>query len=181
MIKKLQSELDKAIEHLRSKMRSIQAGRASPSIVDGIQIDNYGSMVPLRSVANISCPDNKTLKIEPWDKNIIGVINKAIQESDLGINPQNMGSHLFLPIPPMTEERRKKLVKIIKEEEELAKITIRNIRHDALKKIKNQKDDNEISEDEQKKLEKNIQENIDKSNKTITEIAKNKESDIMKV
>ncbi len=181
MITELQSQLDKTIDHLKTKLATLQAGKATPTMVDEIQVENYGSMMPLKSVANISCPDNKTIKIEPWDKSSIGAIAKAIQESDLGINPQNMGDHLFLPIPPMTEERRKKLVKIVKEEEETAKISVRNIRHDFLKKVKAQKDDNEISEDEQKKLEKDIQEKIDETNKKIAEMAKNKETDIMKV
>lgn len=181
MITELQTHLNKSIEHLRSKMSSLQAGKASPAMVDQIQIENYGSMMPLKSVANISCPDIKTIKIEPWDKNSLRAVEKAINESDLGINPQNMGDHLFLPIPPMTEDRRKKLVKVVKEEEESAKISIRNIRHDFLKQIKNKKDENEISEDEQKKLEKNIQEKIDVATKSITEMAKQKEADIMKV
>ena len=181
MITELQSQLDKSMDHLKSKMSSLQAGKASASMVDEIQVENYGSMMPLKSVANVSCPDIKTIKIEPWDKNSLGTVQKAIIESDLGINPQNMGTHLFLPIPPMTEDRRKKLVKIVKEEEESAKISIRNIRHDFLKQVKTQKDGNEISEDEQKKLEKDIQEKIDKANKEIDELAKNKENDIMTI
>lgn len=181
MIIELQINLDKAIDHLKSKMSSLQAGKASPAMVDAIQVDNYGSMMPLKSIANVSCPDNKTVKIEPWDKSAIGAIEKAIQESDLGINPQNMGTHIFLPVPLMTEDRRKKLVKIVKEEEESAKISIRNIRHDALKKVKTQKDDSEISEDEQKKLEKDIQGKVDAANNKITEMVRTKETDIMKV
>ncbi len=181
MITELQSQLEKTIEHFQTKLATLQAGKATPAMVDEIQIENYGSMMPLKSVANISCPDNKTIKIEPWDKNSIGIIAKAIQESDLGINPQNMGDHLYLPIPPMTEERRKKLVKIIKEEEELAKISVRNIRHDFLKTIKKRKDNDEISEDEQKRLEKEVQEKVDEKNKKIAEMSKNKEADIMKV
>ena len=181
MITELQSHLDKSIDHLKAKLSSLQAGKASVTMVDEIQVENYGSMMPLKSVANVSCPDIKTIKIEPWDKNSLGGIQKAIIESDLGINPQNMGDHLFLPIPPMTEDRRKKLVKIIKEEEEIAKISIRNVRHDFFKKTKTQKDNNEISEDEQKKLEKNIQEKIDEANKIIDELSKNKEKDILTI
>ena len=181
MITELQSHLDKSIDHLKSKMASLQAGKASVNMVEDIQVENYGSLMPLKSVANISCPDIKTIKIEPWDKNSMGDIQKAIMESDLGINPQNMGSHIFLPVPPMTEDRRKSLVKIVKEEEEAAKISIRNVRHDFLKKVKLQKDENEISEDEQKKLEKDIQEKIDSANKNIEELSKNKERDIMTI
>jgi len=181
MLEELQPNLNKTIEHLRSKLSALQAGKASPAMVEEIQVENYGSLMPLKSVANISCPDNKTIKIEPWDKSSIGSVEKAIRESDLGINPQNMGDHLFLPIPPMTEERRKKLVKVVKEEEEAARISVRNIRHDFLKKVKSQKDENEISEDEQKKLEKDIQEKVDEANKKIVEMAKSKEKDIMTV
>jgi ribosome recycling factor len=181
MITELQSHLDKSINHLKSKMSALQAGKASVNMVDEIQVENYGSMMPLKSVANVSCPDIKTIKIEPWDKNSISNIQKAILESDLGINPQNMGTHIFLPVPPMTEDLRKKLVKIVKEEEESAKISIRNVRHDFLKQVKTQKDENKISEDEQKNLEKNIQEKIDAANKIIEDVAKNKEKDIMTI
>ena len=181
MISELQTSVDKSIEHLKNKLSSLRAGKASASMVDEIQVENYGSMMPLKSVANVSCPDTKTVKIEPWDKNSMGAIQKAILESDLGINPQNMGNHLYLPIPPMTEDRRKKLAKLVKDEEESAKISLRNIRHDFLKKVKNQKEESEISEDEQKKLEKDIQEKIDHANKLIIEMTKNKEAEIMKV
>lgn len=181
MIAELSTALDKAIKHLKEQFTSLQAGRANTSMVEEIQVESYGSMMDLKSVANISCPDAKTIRIEPWDKSLVGKIEKAIQVADIGIMPQNMGEHLLLPIPPMTEERRKKLVKLVHEEAEQARISVRNLRHDFLKKVKYQKDENEISEDEQKKREKQIQEKVDEANKQIEEISSGKEKDIMTV
>ena len=181
MITEISTALDKAITHLKDQFATLQAGRANTTMVDEIQVESYGSMMGLKSVANISCPDAKTIRIEPWDKSMVGPIEKAIQVADIGIMPQNMGEHLLLSIPPMTEDRRKKLVKLVHEEAEHARISVRNARHDFLKKVKHQKDENEISEDEQKKIEKQIQEKVEAANKQIEEISQHKEKDIMTV
>jgi len=181
MSQDLQTQLDKAIEHLQKEFSTLQIGRASSALVEEIEVESYGSMMQLKAVANISCPDAKTIKVEPWDKTVLPDIEKAIQEANIGINPQNMGEHLFLPIPPMTEERRKQLVKFVHELAEKAKISIRNARHDELKMIKLQKDENEISEDEQKDLESTVQELVDAANLKVDEAAKHKEKDILTV
>jgi ribosome recycling factor len=144
-------------------------------------VESYGSLLPLSQTANVACPDAKTLKIEPWDKSIIGKIEKAIQVADIGINPQNMGTYLLLPIPPMTEDRRKVLVKIVKEEAEHAHISVRNARAPARDVLKKQKDDKTISDDEAKKFETDIQKSVDEYTKEIKELEKQKEADIMKV
>lgn len=177
----LQTQLDKAIGHLQKEFAGLQIGTASAVLVEDIEVESYGSMMPLKNVANVSCPDPKTLKIEPWDKSVLGEIEKAINLANIGINPQNMGEHLFLPIPPMTEDRRKQLVKFVHELAEKTKISIRNARHDELKMVKLQKDESEISEDEQKRLEKEIQEAVDKANQKVDESAKLKEKDILTV
>lgn len=177
----LQTQLDKAIEHMKKEFAGLQIGRASASLVDDIEVESYGSMMPLKQVANISCPDPKTIKIEPWDKGVLGEIEKAITVANIGINPQNMGEHLFLPIPPMTEDRRKQMVKFVHELAEKAKISVRNARHDELKMVKLQKEEGELSEDEQKAAEKEVQGLVDAANQKIDESAKVKEKDILTV
>lgn len=177
----LENQLDKALSHLQKEFSALQIGRASAVLVEDIEVESYGSLMPLKSVANISCPDSKTIKIEPWDKSVLGHIERAIQEANLGINPQNQGEYLFLPIPPMTEDRRKQMVKFVHELAEKAKISIRNARHDELKRIKALKDASEISEDEQKVLEKKAQEQVDQANQSVDERAKQKEKDILTV
>lgn len=177
----LQAQITKIVDHLKHELTSLQIGRASTALVEDIQVESYGAQMPLKGVANISCPESTTIKIEPWDKSQVGVIEKAIQESNIGINPQNMGDSILLPIPPMTEERRKDLVKVVHEMAEGARIGVRNARQEAMKKVKNQKDNKEISEDQAKDLENDIQEEIDTWNKSIDEISKKKEEDVMTV
>jgi len=181
MINELDSSLQKIIEHLKSEFQRLQIGRANTSLVEDIELEVYGAKSVIKNNANISCPDAKTIKIEPWDKNILQEIEKAILAKNIGINPQNMGEFILCPIPPMTEERRKLIIKTVKEQAEKSKISIRNIRQDFLKKVKKQKDEKEISEDEQKKLDKQIEEKINDKNKQIEEITKNKENDILNI
>jgi ribosome recycling factor len=177
----LTAQLDNALTHLQKEFAALQIGRASAVLVEDLEVESYGSMMPLKSVANISCPDPKTIKVEPWDKSVIGNIERAIQEANLGLNPQNMGEHLFLPIPPMTEERRKQMVKFVHELAEKTKISIRNARHDELKSIKAMKEDSELSDDEQKAMEKDVQTEVDTANQSVDERAKQKEKDILTV
>ena len=177
----LQANTQKPIDHLRKELSALQVGRASTALVEDIQVDSYGSHMALKTTANISCPDSKTIRIEPWDKSLVGVIEKALQESNIGINPQNMGDCILLPIPPMTEDRRKDLVKVVHEMGEHAKISIRSLRHDEMKQIKKLKDDKEISEDQAKDQEADAQEHIDAANKEIDDIVKAKEKDVMTV
>ena len=178
MISALENTISGAMEHLRQVYSSLQAGRASAALVDDIQVESYGSMMPIKSVASVSCPDARTIKIEPWDKSAVGAIDKAIQVADLGIMPNNMGTYILLPIPPMTEERRKKLVKLVHEEAESTKIAVRNSRQDVMKKIKA---DADLSEDEKKGMEKDVQDVVDAANKEIDVLSKKKEADVMSV
>lgn len=177
----LTAQLDKAIDHLQKEFAALQIGRANTALIEDIEVESYGAMAPLKTLANLSCPDAKTIKVEPWDKSILGGIESAIQAANIGLNPQNMGEHLFLPIPPMTEERRKQMVKFVHELAEKAKISIRNARHDELKMIKMQKEEGDISEDQQKDLEREVQELVDGANQKVDETAKHKEKDIMTV
>ena len=181
MTTSLSQQLQKAVQHLKSEFMGLQIGRASAALVEEIQIESYGSLMALKASANISCPDSKTVKIEPWDKSLFGAIEKAILASSLGLNPQNMGTYLLLPIPPLTEERRKQIVKLVHEMAEQCKISIRQVRQEALKDIKHQKDDKAISEDEYKKKEKDIQEQIDQTNKEIEGLTGKKEKEVLTV
>jgi len=182
MIEKLTVELNKVVDHLSTELGSLHVGRANVAMVDDIQINiaSYGSAMPLKSLANISCPDAQTLRIEPWDKSVMGDLEKSIKVADIG-NPQNMGEFIFLKVPPMTEERRKQVVKQVSEKTENAKISVRNVRQDLVKKVRNQKDNKEISEDEAVRFEKQIQEKVDDANKRIEEVSKKKETDILSI
>ena len=181
MINELTQSLKKNKDHLKDEFAGISVGRANPAIIENIEVACYGTTQPIKNTANISCPDPQTLRVEPWDKSIIGTIEKAITEAKIGITPQNMGDNILLPVPTLTEERRKQVCKKVSEIAEQAKISIRNIRHDILKKIKNQKEEKEISEDEASRLEKQLQEKIDEANKEIDEMAKIKEQDILSI
>lgn len=178
MVDALQKTIDGAVDHLRQSFSTLQAGRANTAMVEDLEVESYGAMMQLKATANISCPDARTVRIEPWDKSLIGAIEKAIVVADIGVTPQNMGDTILLPIPPMTEERRKKLVKIVHEEAEHAKIAVRNARQDTMKKIKA---DADLSDDEKKDLEADAQERVDAINKTIDEMGKKKEADILTI
>ncbi len=181
MMEQLSASLEKITSHFHSELSGLNIGRANAGLVENIQVESYGSLMPIKSLANISCPDARTIRIEPWDKSLVGAIEKKLQESNIGIMPQNMGAHIFLPIPPMTEDRRKQMVKKVHEMEEEQKIVVRNVRQDFIKKVKTQKENKEISEDEEKRLEKHIQEKVDEINKKLEEMAKKREQEILSI
>ena len=156
-------QLTKAVNHLLNELSGLQIGRASASLVEGLNVEVYGAQQPLRNVANISIPDPKTLFIEPWDKANLASIEKSIRDSSLGLNPNNDGVRIALNIPPLTEERRKDLVKLVGEFTENAKISVRRIREDLRKKAKSARETEEIREDEEKLFEKKLQEKAESS------------------
>ncbi|OGJ51656.1 ribosome recycling factor [Candidatus Peregrinibacteria bacterium RIFOXYB2_FULL_32_7] len=169
---------EKAVSYLQGELARLQVGRANTALVEGIQVDAYGQKQVLRNLANISVPDSKTLRIEPWDKSVVSSVEKAIRESDLGLNPANQGGVILLSIPPLTEERRKNLVKIVHRLAEEGKISIRQSRQDTHNKIKNE---NEFTEDEIKGAEKKLQEAVDNFNEKIDETRRKKEEEVMTV
>jgi len=174
--------MNESIVHLEQEFAKIQAGRASTSMVEGVLVTAYGQSQPMNNVATLSTPDAQTIMIQPWDKSILSNVEKSIRErSDLGLNPVNDGSVLRITLPQPTEDRRKELVKVSHSKAEEAKISIRNARHKAHASIQAQLKDKEISEDEAKALEKELQESTDKANKKIDELSKAKEDDIMTV
>ena len=175
------SRMDKTLEALKSDFGTLRAGRAHVSLLDGIMVDAYGSMTPLSQVGTISVPDARTLSISIWDKSLTKAVDKALRESDLGLNPASDGQLIRIPIPPLSEERRKELVKIASKYTEQNKIAVRNIRRDGLDAVKKLKKDNLISEDEEKKFENEIQKLTDEAIKKIDEAFANKEKDILQV
>jgi ribosome recycling factor len=172
--------MKKAISHLEVELGRIRAGRANVQILDGVYVDYYGASTPLNQVANITIPDARTFSIQPWERNMLGPIEKAIIASNIGLNPQNDGQIIRLFLPPLTEERRKDLVKKVNGEGEQAKVTIRNIRRDAIEQIKKQQKDG-LSEDIAKGGEGRVQVITDKYIALIDEHCREKEKEIMTV
>jgi ribosome recycling factor len=173
--------MQKTIDAFRHELSTLRTGRASITILDGIKAEYYGSLTPLNQMATLGTPDPRTIVIQPWDSTAMQAIEKAIQKSDLGLNPVNDGRVIRLPIPPLNEERRRELVKIIKKYGEECKVSVRNIRRDMLAELKKQKDNSKITEDEHKKGSEKIQKITDDFIKLIDETAANKEKDIMEV
>ena len=175
------NKMDKTLVHLAEEFDAVRAGRANPKVLDRIKVEYYGSDTPLNGVATISSPDARTLVISPWDTKLLKDIQKAIQVSDLGINPQNDGRVIRLVFPQLTEERRKELVKQIKKYAEEAKVAMRNIRRDGMDYVKKLKKNSEITEDEQKKAEKDLQDLLDKYIKKADEATAAKEKELMAI
>ena len=171
----------KAEEHLHSEFATIRAGRANPHVLDKINVDYYGTPTPIQQVANVSIPEPRMIQIQPWEKTMIKEIEKAILASDLGITPSNDGSVIRLVFPELTEERRKELVKDVKKKGEDAKVAIRNIRRDANDAFKKQSKNNEISEDDLKHLENEVQKTTDKYIADIDKAVEAKSKDILTV
>lgn len=173
--------MNKAIEFFKTELVGMRAGRANPRLLDRVTVDYYGTPTPLNQVGNISAPEPRMLVISPWDVSIIKDIERAIQMSDLGINPMNDGKIIRLVIPELTQERRKLLVKSIHKFTEDAKVAVRAVRHDANHHLKKMENNNEITEDDLRMDEKNIQKITDKHTAKIDELAKEKEKEILSV
>ncbi|MFQ6760516.1 MAG: ribosome recycling factor [Alphaproteobacteria bacterium] len=169
------------LEVLQNSFAGLRTGRASTHLLDGVRVAVYGSDMPLNQVATVSTPDNQTLNVTVWDMNNVGAVEKAIRDSGLGLNPMSAGAVIRLNMPPLTEERRRELTKVAGKYAEEAKISMRNIRQDAMSKIKRAVTDKEISEDDQRKYEDDIQKVFDKRGAEVDAMAKQKEADIMSV
>ena len=172
-------KMTKTVESLLHEYAGIRAGRANPAVLDKIAVDYYGVPTPIGQMAAVSVPDARSLLIQPWDKSSLKEIEKAIQASDIGLNPQNDGRSIRLNFPPLTEERRKELVKTVSKYAEEAKVAIRSIRRDSIEKLKEQKKSSEITEDDLKNGEKKMQDLTDKFCKEIDDTAAAKEKEIM--
>lgn len=172
-----QESMDLAIAHLEKAFSKIRAGKATPIMLSGVMVEYYGSLTPLSQVANVNTPDARTLLVQPWEKNMLQEIEKAIMNANLGFNPMNNGDNIIISVPPLTEERRKDLVKQAKAEAEDAKISVRSARQEANKELRNL----EVSEDLQKKAETDVQALTDKYIKKVESVLSTKEVEIMKV
>ncbi len=177
----IEAKMNKRVEGFNSELKTIRAGRANAAVLDKVAIDYYGSMTPVAQVGSISSPEPRMLVIQPWDISVLKEIEKAILKSEIGIAPQNDGKIIRLNFPPLTEERRKELVKTVKKYSEEAKVQVRNVRRDALEDFKAQKKKSEITEDDFKNAEKDIQNLTDKFIKEIDEITAAKEKEILEV
>ncbi|MDB5873547.1 MAG: frr [Ramlibacter sp.] len=179
--KTMQGKMDQSIAAFKNNMTKIRTGRANPALLDTVHVEYYGSMMPLSQVANVSLLDARTISVQPWEKGMGAKIEKAIRESDLGLNPASMGDLIRVPMPPMSEERRKEMTKLVRHEGESAKIAVRNLRRDANDHVKKLVKDKLASEDEQKRSEAEIQKLTDRHIVEIDQLVAGKEQEIMAV
>jgi len=179
--KNMETKMDQSIAAFTNTLTKICTGRANPALLDTVQVDYYGSLMPINQVANVSLLDARTISVQPWEKSMAAKIEKAIRDSDLGLNPSAMGELIRVPLPPMTEERRKELTKVVRSEGENAKVAIRNLRRDANESVKKLVKDKEASEDDQKRAEADIQKVTDKHIADIDKLIAGKEQEIMAV
>jgi ribosome recycling factor len=181
VFKDTEAKMGKALEATRSDFAAVRTGRASPALLDRIQVEAYGSNVPLKQVASVNSPDGRSLLVSAFDKTTVGAIRKAIETSDLGLNPNIDGQNIRLSIPPLTEERRKDLVKVIRKKAEEHKVAMRNVRHHAVDALKTLHKNHEITEDVNKRGNEQVQKITDRFVKQIDELLGNKEKEIMEV
>jgi ribosome recycling factor len=173
--------MDKAVEAVRVEFTTVRSGRASVGLLDRIHVDYYGTSTPLKQMANIAAPEPRLLTVQPYDKSAMKAIEKAIRESDLGLNPGNDGTVIRLPVPALTEERRRELVKLIHRLGEDGKIAVRNVRRDCMKDLKELVHDGEVGEDAEKRAEEQLQKLTDEHTQRVDELVKNKEAEILEV
>lgn len=179
--KDVKHRMDQAVETMRTELAKLRTGKASPAILDGITVNYYGANTPLRQVGNVSAPEPRLLVVQPWDRSLLGEIEKAILKSDLGLNPTNDGIVIRVPIPALTEERRQSLVKVAKKITEDGRVAVRNIRRDANEKLKKLEKDHKISEDDLHRSQDEMQKFTDECVKKLDEILTLKEKEIMEI
>ena len=179
--KTTEAKMDQSIAAFKNNLAKIRTGRANPALLDTVQVEYYGSLVPLSQVANVALIDSRTISVQPWEKGMGAKIEKAIRESDLGLNPASMGDLIRVPMPPMSEERRKEMTKLARNEGESAKIAVRNLRRDANESVKKLVKDKLASEDDQKRAETDVQKFTDKHIAEIDALVAAKEQEIMAV
>jgi ribosome recycling factor len=179
--KTAEAKMAKSIESLKGELQKIRTGRAHPGILDQVHVDYYGSMVPLSQVANLSLLDARTISVQPWEKGMGAKIEKAIRESDLGLNPSSQGDLIRVPMPALTEERRKELTKVVRHTGEDAKVAVRNLRRDANDQLKRLLKDKAVSEDDERRAQDDVQKLTDRTIVEIDKLVQTKEADILAV
>jgi ribosome recycling factor len=181
LVKDASARMERSIEAFRKELGKVRTGRASFSLLDGVKVDYYGTPTPLQQVGTLSVPESRLITVTPWDTKLIGPIEKAIQGSGLGLNPSSDGKTVRIPIPPLTEERRRELAKVVRKMAEDARVAVRNVRREAIEKLKDREKKKEISEDVVKRGQERIQKETDAHVKKIDEILKSKEQEILEV
>jgi ribosome recycling factor len=181
LVKDTSARMERSIEAFRKELGKVRTGRASFSLLDGVKVDYYGTPTPLPQVGTLSVPESRLITVTPWDTKMIGPIEKAIQGSSLGLNPSSDGKTVRIPIPPLTEERRRELAKVVRKMGEDARVAVRNVRREAIEKLKDREKKKEISEDVVKRGQERIQKETDAHVKKIDEILKSKEQEILEV
>jgi ribosome recycling factor len=181
VIKHTEDSMHKSIEALKHELMGIRTGKANPGLLEAVRVTYYGQTVPLKQVANVAVPEPRLITIHPWEKSMIPEIDKAIRTSELGLNPQIEGALIRLPIPPLTEERRKDLVKVVKKYGEEARVAVRNVRRDANERFKKLEKEHKISEDELHTRQEEVQKITDRFIKEVDEVVEGKEKEIMEV
>ena len=176
-----ESKMQKSLEALRLDLAKIRTGRAHTGLLDHVQVDYYGSMIPINQVANITLLDARTIGVQPWEKNMVGKVDKAIRDSDLGLNPATQGEMIRVPMPSLTEERRRDLIKVVKHEGEGAKIAIRNLRRDANSHLKDALKNKEIAEDDERRTQEDVQKLTDRYVTEVDRMLAEKEKELMAV
>ncbi|VVE24858.1 ribosome recycling factor [Pandoraea terrigena] len=179
--KSVEQKMKSSIESFKNNLAKIRTGRAHAGLLDHVQVDYYGSMVPISQVANVNLVDSRTIGVQPWEKKMVAVVEKAIRESDLGLNPATQGDLIRVPMPMLTEERRRELTKLVKQEGEAAKVAVRNLRRDANEQLKKLVKDKEASEDDERRGSDEVQKLTDKFVTEIDELVKQKDAEIMTV
>lgn len=181
ILQETENKMKKAVEVVRQEFIKIRTGKATTTLLDGIKVDYFGTLMPLNQVGTVGTPDIRMITVTPWDKGMIGPIEKAILAANIGLNPANDGTVIRLPVPPLNEERRKELVKLIKKFAEDGRVALRNIRRDAIDQLKKSEKEEHFSEDERKRGEEEVQKRIDKHIKEIESLITHKEKEIMEV
>lgn len=181
IVKNAETRMQKSIESFKSEITKLRTGRAHPSILDHVRVDYYGSEMPINQVASITASDARTLTITPWEKPMVSIIEKAIMNSDLGLNPNTVGTVIRVPMPALNEERRKELIKVVRGEAEGARVSVRNVRRDANNELKNLVKKKEMTEDEERRLSESVQKITDKFVAEIDQLTTSKEADLMAV
>ncbi|HEX2079205.1 MAG TPA: ribosome recycling factor [Longimicrobium sp.] len=180
-LQKARQRMDGAIEALRREFAGVRTGKASPGLLDTVKVEAYGSHVPLNQVGTVSAPEARMLMVQPWDKSLIKTIERALRESDLGVNPSNDGNVIRIPIPPLTEERRKEYVRLLHKLTEEARVAVRNVRRDANDEIKHRQKDEGLSEDDVRREQAEVQKLTDEYIHRIDDLLKHKEAEVMEV
>ena len=180
-IDEMREQMDAAVDAMRREFAGVRTGKATPNLLDTVRVDAYGSKVPLNQVATVNTPEPRLIVIQPWDKSLMGEIERGIQSADLGLNPSNDGNLIRVPIPPLSEERRKDMVKLLHKMAEEGRISVRHARQEANKTIKQQEHDHEISEDEARRQLEKVQETTDEYVTRIDEMMAKKEAEVMEV